>query len=241
MQDALSFALFYEEAIEELENLTQLKKATLGFDPAIYLKVVKDEFQWHFCDAIVRAKEATLENINEKYKNSREFQEREVQKFEENIGRCRRRFTPGTAELADKCVSEVRASIHKKQDSSTRTQRGIADIDGMEGHDFEYWCAGLLKNNGFSNVEVTRGSGDQGVDIVAEKGGIKYAIQCKCYSSDLGNKPVQEVAAGKSFYHCQVGAVMTNRYFTAGAKELANANGILLWDRDALSAMLDNV
>lgn len=41
-------------------------------------------------------------------------------------------------------------------------QRGITSIDNMEGHDFEYWCADILKRSGFDNVEVTPGSGDQG-------------------------------------------------------------------------------
>ncbi len=110
-------------------------------------------------------------------------------------------------------------------------------VDAMEGHRFEHWCAEVLRKNGFGNVEVTCGSGDQGVDILAEKGGIKYAIQCKCYTSDLGNKPVQEVTVGKAIYHCQIGIVMTNRYFTAGAKEAADATGILLWDRDIVQQM----
>ena len=106
----------------------------------------------------------------------------------------------------------------------------VAEVDSMEGHEFEYWCAELLKKNGFTEVEVTKGSGDQGVDVLAVKDGIRYAIQCKCYSSNLGNGPVQEVHAGKALYHCQVGVVMTNQYFTAGAKELAEATGVLLWD-----------
>lgn len=115
----------------------------------------------------------------------------------------------------------------------------IEEVDSMDGHAFEYWCADLLRKCGFSNVEVTPGSNDHGVDVTAEKDGIRYAIQCKCYTSDLGNTPVQEVTAGKAMYHCQVGVVMTNRYFTAGAKQLAEANGILLWDRDKLKKMLE--
>ena len=114
----------------------------------------------------------------------------------------------------------------------------VAEVDSMEGHEFEYWCAELLKKNGFTEVEVTKGSGDQGVDVLAVKDGIRYAIQCKCYSSNLGNGPVQEVHAGKALYHCQVGVVMTNQYFTAGAKELAEATGVLLWDREKLEEML---
>nr|WP_243875240.1 restriction endonuclease [Blautia obeum] len=110
----------------------------------------------------------------------------------------------------------------------------------MEGHDFEQFCAKLLKANGFSNVYVTPGSNDQGIDILAEKLGVKYAIQCKRYSSDVGNKAVQEVFAGKSYYNCHVGVVLTNRYFTQSAKELAEKTQIFLWNRDILNALCEN-
>lgn len=116
----------------------------------------------------------------------------------------------------------------------------IASIDGMEGHDFEYFCADLLRRNGFSEVSVTKGSGDQGVDVLATKGGIKYAIQCKNYASALGNTPVQEVNAGKTFYNCHVGVVMTNSTFTSGAKTLAQATGVLLWDRATLQKLMED-
>lgn len=127
--------------------------------------------------------------------------------------------------------SKIKTAISEKHQ--------INAVDGMDGHEFEYWCADLLRKNGFSDVKVTQGSGDQGVDVLAKKDGIKYAIQCKCYSSDLSNKPVQEVNAGKTIYHCHVGAVMTNRFFTPGAKEAAEATGVLLWDRNKLTEFLE--
>ena len=113
------------------------------------------------------------------------------------------------------------------------------NFDNMEGHEFESFCAKLLEENGYKNVEVTRGSGDQGIDIIAYRDDIKYGIQCKCYSSDIGNKAVQEVYAGKAFYHCHVGIVLTNRYFTKSAIELAERNGIILWNRDKLLELIN--
>ena len=110
-------------------------------------------------------------------------------------------------------------------------------MDELEGHDFEYYCADLLKEHGFSEVEVTRGSGDFGADILAEKDGISYAIQCKCYDKPIGVKAVQEVYAGKDYYDCMVGAVMTNQYFTAPAVELAKKLKIMLWDRGYIDSM----
>jgi len=95
-----------------------------------------------------------------------------------------------------------------------------------------------LKKNGFTSVEVTSGSGDFGVDILAEKDNITYAIQCKCYSQNIGNTAVQEIFSGKDFYKRHIGAVMTNQYFTKAAKETAERTGIVLWDRNQIEKWL---
>ena len=105
-------------------------------------------------------------------------------------------------------------------------------IDELEGHDFEYYCADLLRNGGYQNVRVTRASGDFGVDILAERDGITYGIQCKRYDGPVGVHAVQEAYAGRDYYGCMVGAVMTNQYFTEPAVELATKLKIMLWDRD---------
>jgi restriction system protein len=112
-------------------------------------------------------------------------------------------------------------------------------MDEMEGHDFEYYCADILKAHGFLDVEVTRGSGDFGADILAEKDGITYAIQCKCYDKPIGVKAVQEIYAGRDYYDRMVGVVMTNQYFTQPAVELAEKLKIMLWDRGYIDAMAD--
>lgn len=142
-------------------------------------------------------------------------------------------FDNGTNNNFYKEVSE-----NPSDDFSDTTQSDDFNYDSMDGHQFEYFCAEVLSKNGYENVEVTKGSGDQGIDVLAEKDGIKYAVQCKCYSSDVGNKAVQEAFSGKTFYNCHVAVVFTNRYFTASAKELAKKNGVLLWDRDKLNSFI---
>lgn len=112
-------------------------------------------------------------------------------------------------------------------------------FDLLEGHDFEYFCAELLKKRGFLEVEVTKGSGDYGIDILAEKDGVTYAIQCKCYAAPVGVKAVQEAYAGRDYYDRMVGAVLTNQYFTTPAVEAAKKLKILLWDRGYLESMLE--
>ena len=87
-------------------------------------------------------------------------------------------------------------------------------FDNMDGYSFEYFCADVLKKNGYCNVKVTQGSGDQGVDILAERDNIKYAIQCKHYSSASGNKLCRRLY-WHEIYHCHVGIIMTNSYFNS--------------------------
>lgn len=112
-------------------------------------------------------------------------------------------------------------------------------LDEMEGHDFEYFCAELLEQNGFIDVEVTKGSGDYGVDVLAEKDGVTYAVQCKRYDGPVGVKAVQEAYAGRDYYDRMVGAVMTNQYFTEPAVSAARKLKILLWDRGYLETMME--
>lgn len=111
--------------------------------------------------------------------------------------------------------------------------------DDMEGREFEKFCADLLKRRGFQEVVVTKGSGDFGIDILAERDGISYGIQCKNYQSPIGVKAVQEVYAGKDYYDCMVGVVMSNQYFTGPAVEAAKKLKIVLWDRGYMEEMME--
>ena len=113
------------------------------------------------------------------------------------------------------------------------------ELDEMEGLDFEYYCAELLRNRGFIEVEVTKSSGDYGIDILAEKEGVTYAIQCKRYNGPVGVKAVQEAYAGRDFYDRMVGCVLTNQYFTQPAVDAAQKLKILLWYRDYLEEMIE--
>lgn len=112
-------------------------------------------------------------------------------------------------------------------------------LDELDGHEFEYFCADLLRKKGFEEVEVTKGSGDYGIDVLAEKDGVTYAIQCKRYQDPVGVKAIQEAFSGREYYDRMVGAVMTNQYFTSPAVEAAKKLKILLWDRGYLDSMIE--
>lgn len=124
-------------------------------------------------------------------------------------------------------------------EESKTSQHTIEIADNMAGYEFEKFCCMILENNGYINVTQTKLSGDNGIDVLAEKNGIKYAIQCKCYTGKLGNKAIQEAYTGLKMYNCDIGVVMTNSHFTESAINTAEQTRIRLWDRDYLINMLD--
>lgn len=114
----------------------------------------------------------------------------------------------------------------------------IYEIDNMNGWQFEEMITTLFTKMGYV-ANRTKMTGDQGVDVIARRDNEILAIQAKCYTSqNVGNKAVQEVYTGMSYYGANDAYVITNQYFTKSAQELAHRIGVSLWDRDALEVAI---
>ncbi len=112
----------------------------------------------------------------------------------------------------------------------------ISKIDMMSGEEFEVYVAKLLQKHGFKNVSLTGGSGDFGVDILAEFKKNTYAIQVKRYKSFVGLAAVQEAFSGAKYYETHAAIVITNSYFTDAARKLAVSCDVILINRNAFLA-----
>ncbi|MCD7840710.1 MAG: restriction endonuclease [Erysipelotrichaceae bacterium] len=102
--------------------------------------------------------------------------------------------------------------------------------DNMTGEEFEQYVAEILKYNGYTKVELTKHTGDYGIDILANYQGYSYAIQCKMYHKPVGIAAIQQAYAGYIYYDCDYPVVVTNNRFTQAAIELADTNDVILWD-----------
>lgn len=149
--------------------------------------------------------------------------------------------------LIDKILQkdeELEIEIFEKRLTNSQIQQGVIysinDVDLMNGHEFESFISLLFTKMGYM-TKVTRGSGDQGLDVMAEKNDVRIGIQVKCYSNKVTNKAVQEISAALSYYNCNKGMVITNNYFTDSALELAESNNIVLWDRDILKRKMEEI
>lgn len=117
----------------------------------------------------------------------------------------------------------------------------LETVDQMDGREFEMFTSKLLRANGFGNVSVTPSSGDFSADVIAEKDDVRFAIQCKRFTEPVGVSAVQEVIASKSLHDCHVACVLTNSSFTSSAEELARKNMVILWGRNKLKDMIENL
>ena len=110
----------------------------------------------------------------------------------------------------------------------------IYDIDNVNGTEFERYVSRLLEHQGFK-IKLIGGSGDLGVDIIAQKNNLKYAVQVKRHTNPVSRHAVSDAVAGKHHYGCNAAMVVTNNHFTEGAKELAQSTGCELINRDILT------
>lgn len=157
-------------------------------------------------------------------------------------------FLPIYFDICKKTFEEIRQNISKKSFrnklkiglSSKKTSFTINDVDMMNGMEFENFICDLYNKMGY-NSEVTKASGDQGLDVIAEKNGKRIGIQAKCYSNTVGNSAIQEAVAGKNYYKCDKVIVVTNNSYTNSAIDLAQVNDVILWDRNILKEKISEL
>lgn len=120
---------------------------------------------------------------------------------------------------------------------TVRCDLRLGDIDTMSGMDFEYYIAQLLAERGCDNVSLTE-KYDYGVDIIAEKDGIRWGIQVKRHSGLVKASAVRQVVTGLRLYSCDRAMVITNSTFSNVAQRLAAGNDCVLIDRTKLDALI---
>jgi len=113
---------------------------------------------------------------------------------------------------------------------------GFREIDEMPGRMFEQYLELLFRKLGYE-VERTRFTGDYGGDLVLRRDDVRTIVQAKRQGRPVGIKAVQEVAAARAYYDCAEAIVVSNRPYTQPARDLAEKNGVALWDRDTLARL----
>ena len=139
-------------------------------------------------------------------------------------------------------ISLLVIAFDKKESQKAKTPIfTLQKIDAMDGVEFEKFCVYLVRMLGFVNIYTTPKTGDYGADLVFEKGGRKYVMQCKRYNNNVPNSAVQQVYSSMPIYEAERAIVVTNSHFTQAAKTQAERLGVDLWGREFLEKALANI
>lgn len=136
------------------------------------------------------------------------------------------------------CIALLNAEITPEIAENQRTPLTLANV--ATGVDYELFVTDILKGAGWS-VVMTPASGDHGADIIANRDLVRVAIQCKLYSSPVGNGSVQEVYSAKDFYECDFGIVVSNADYTKAARKAATNLKVHLVHHDTLISTMEKI
>jgi len=129
--------------------------------------------------------------------------------------------------------------INKKEESLLRG--GINNdqkyFNSLSGKEFELLLVRLFESMGYI-VEHCGKIGDQGGDLIINKGQERILIQAKRYSGSIGNKAVQEAVAAKNYYDCNRSVLIGSSDFTSEAIELAKFNNVRLIGKKELQELI---
>lgn len=118
---------------------------------------------------------------------------------------------------------------------------GMHEINNLDGHAFENLIYNLLIKMGLE-VEASKKSNDGGIDITAKSddpitGGL-YIIQCKRYSSKVGEPVVRDLYGVINHINASKGVLITNSDFSKQAIDFANGKPLELINGDKLRELL---
>jgi restriction system protein len=110
----------------------------------------------------------------------------------------------------------------------------IANIDAMDGLEFERYLANLLRRRGFTGVRLTERY-DLGIDIIARKDGITWGVQAKRYGGLVKAAAIRQAYTALTRYKCDRAMVISNSTYSRPARLLAQDTNSVLIDREELS------
>lgn len=131
------------------------------------------------------------------------------------------------AKMVADAMDQVQAERPKPELPESEQELEMLAENSPDPYEFEGNCKKILEKAGWE-ARTTPKSGDQGVDVIAKKDDILIVVQCKFYSQPVGNKAVQEIVAGKTYYKADYAVVVTNQSYTKAAKQLAKSCGVVL-------------
>ena len=136
-------------------------------------------------------------------------------------------------------LSQASAATNTARSAATAALPNIAQVDKMSGAAFEKLVRQLMEQQGYQ-VGNLRESNDYGVDLIANRGEVRIAVQVKRSKNRITRKAISDAVAGMKYYKCNKAMVVTNSEFTEDAREFGRGTECTLVDRKVLLEWLES-
>jgi restriction system protein len=218
-QQALSL-----ESIQSDLQLHQLRESIDRLDSLIYSRL----------NNVLIPKEAqTVENNirNECYRIEQKL--RTLSKNKQEL--VLRRYNEITADYNTKLDA-----VREKERKSIDLNKKVASLSELSPREFEEYITELYKLLGYEKVTLTPQMNDKGVDILMEKNGKRYAIQCKRHKGIIGSPAIQSFLGAMQHAEVSHGFFVTTSTFSLEAEKMASQHPIELVDATKLAQMIQH-
>jgi restriction system protein len=128
--------------------------------------------------------------------------------------------------------------IRRKFDQQT----SLEDIRTLSWQQFEIIVGEAFRRLGYRVMENGGGGADGGIDLVLDREGQRFFVQCKQWKvSKVGVKSIRELAGVMSAKGVRDGFFVTSGTYTKEAREFAEEAGVSLIDGDSLQRMIRHI
>lgn len=141
--------------------------------------------------------------------------------------------------LAGSAMSAWRRRERKQLIGNVARSEAAHALDGMSWQEFERLVGEGFRLQGYRVVETGGGGADGGIDLVLNKDGEKYLVQCKQWRAfRVGVDVVRELYGVMAAKGAAGGFVVTSGRFTDEARKFAEGRNVQLIDGTRLRALI---
>jgi restriction system protein len=173
-------------------------------------------------------------NLNKKKEEIKDIKEK-IDKNREEISYTNTQISNGFELFEGKWFQKE--EVHKLKEAKIGITNNFSNISPF---DFEHFIARLLNEMGYK-TQVTKKTGDYGVDIIAEKEGKRTVVQCKRNGEKnlIGNRQIQQLLGSMPYFKANHSLFVTTSFYTKQAIQQTKNAPIELWNKETLHRLVE--
>lgn len=129
--------------------------------------------------------------------------------------------------------------IIEKENKHKTIAKKVEQLYELTPREFEEWTANLFNSLGYEKITLTPQSNDKGIDVLAEKNGMKIAVQCKKFKGLVVSPDIQKFIGAIKYAEVDKGFLITTGTYSVEAEKMAISSSIEIYDKVRLVDLIE--